>query len=149
MALILEYPFIMVVFVVFIVIATTLVYFYLHRLPTNTNSPPIDVRYACSDYNNTAINFDEFKTLVYGFLTDQCEFFNGTLSDRVTLDDLKSIAGGINSSTNVIQLTTCQLPTFNAHNLYYCCNSSLETNEIINISRKEIKNSDVLICEAG
>jgi hypothetical protein len=107
----------------------------------------IDVRYACVQYNDTRITFGNFKTLLYGFLTDQCKYFVGRLKEAATVDNLKEAVKEIDENVDVFLLSGCELPTISAHNLYLCCNSTLDKDKTFNITRKEIKNSDVLICQ--
>ena len=140
------------VFVIFVVVVAILVGI---GIMTNVITPGIiprtnqivDVRYACIQYNETKINFESFETLLYGFLTDQCKYFVGELKEAATVDDLKRVAKEIDETVDVVLLSRCELPTISAHNIYLCCNETLEKNKTFNITRKEIKNSDVLICQ--
>jgi hypothetical protein len=143
----LEYVFVVIVAVVAIVVGISML--------TNIISPGIippmnqvvDVKYACAQYNETKITFENLKTLLYGFLTDQCKYFVGELKETATIDDLKRAAKEINKNIAVVVLSSCELPTISAHNLYIYCNSTLEKDKTFNITRKEIKYSDVLICQ--
>lgn len=105
-----------------------------------------DVRYACAQYNNTQINFENFKTVLYGFLTDQCNNFSAELKQGITLDDIQRAVEETESKTEVIQLDYCHFLETNIHAIYTCCKNTFEAGEKINITRREIKNSDVLIC---
>jgi len=107
----------------------------------------VDVEYACIQYNETKITFESFKTLLYGFLTDQCKYFVGEVKETVTMDDLKRAVKEIDKSVSVIVLPACEMPTVGAHNLYVCCKETLGKDVNFNITRKEIKNSDVLLCQ--
>jgi len=145
--MVLEYVFVIAVAVVVILVGI--------GIATNVISPGVvpktdqvvDVKYACIQYNETTVGFESFKTLLYGFLTDQCKYFTGNLKETVTVDDLKRAVKEIDKSVSVIILPMCEMPTVEAHNLYFCCKENLEKGKTFNITRKEIKNSDVLICQ--
>jgi len=140
---------------IFVIVVAVVVIFVGIGIMTNVIKPGIiprtnqvvDVKYACIQYNETKISFENFKTLLYGFLTDQCKYFVGELKETITVDDLKSAAKEIDETVDVILLSNCELPTISAHNLYVYCNETLEKDKTFNITRKEIKNSDVLICQ--
>jgi hypothetical protein len=105
-----------------------------------------DVRYACSRYNNTKITFENFKTVLYGFLTDQCNNFSAELSQDITLEDLERAVKEVDRRIEVIQLSECHFLGTNTHSVYTCCGNVFEAGKNINITRREIKYSDVLIC---
>ncbi|MEM7822612.1 MAG: hypothetical protein QXI23_03980 [Candidatus Aenigmatarchaeota archaeon] len=105
-----------------------------------------DVRYACSQYNNSKISFENFKTVLYGFLTDQCNNFSSQLTQEITFEDITRTVKEIDEKINVVRLTECKFLETNTHSVFICCGNSFKTGENINITRKEIKNSDVLIC---
>lgn len=141
----LEYVFAVIVAVVFIFVSVSISILKPDIIP-NTNHV-IDVRYACVQYNDTEIDFESFKTLLYGFMTDQCKYFTGKLKQSATIDDLKRAATEIDKKVNVVTLSSCEMPTAAAGNLYLCCSEVLEKDKTFNITRKEITNSDVLICQ--
>jgi len=140
---------------VFAILIAVVVFFVSISIIRNATNPnvvpqighPVDVRYACGQYNETSISFETFKTLLYGFLTGQCKHFVGELNDGVTIDDLRRAAKEIDETAGVISLTSCESPTVNAHNIYFCCNETLEKHKVFNITGNGIKNSDVLICQ--
>jgi hypothetical protein len=142
----LEYPFTLIVAVVVILVMIGIIATVLKGklIPEDTNI--VDVRYACSQLNNSQISYDNFKVLVYGFFTEQCKNFVGKLKETVTLQDMERAVEEVDERIKVIQVSECSMPTVSARTLYVCCGESLEKNKVINIVRKEIKNSDVLIC---
>jgi hypothetical protein len=105
-----------------------------------------DVKYACSEYNNTKITFEDFKTVLYGFLTDQCNNFSSELKQEITLEDIERAVKEVDGKIEVIQLSDCHFLSTNTHSVYTCCGNIFEAGKKINITRREIKNSDVLIC---
>jgi hypothetical protein len=143
----LGYVFTVVVLVVAIVVAVGIIMNFLNPGIIPPANHVVDVRYACIQYNETKISFESFKILLYGFLTDQCKYFVGELRDTATTDDLVRVSKEIDENVNVILLSSCETPTTAAHNLYVCCSGNLEKDKTFNITRKEIKNSDVLICQ--
>ncbi|MEM5829289.1 MAG: hypothetical protein QW040_00425 [Candidatus Aenigmatarchaeota archaeon] len=105
-----------------------------------------NAKYTCSQYNNSKINLENLKVVLYGFLTDQCNNFHSTLSQDVTFEDIERVVKEIDKGINLIKLTECKFLETNTHSVYICCDNSFLTGESINITRREIKNSDVLIC---
>lgn len=104
----------------------------------------IDVRYACVSYNNTKIGLEEFETILYGFMTDQCNNMFFELREEVTEKDIKRIAGEI----NVVKIKECKLPKVNTNTLYLVLDDDrFNIGKIVNITRREIRKSDILICE--
>jgi len=143
----LEYVFVILLAVVAVVVGISIATNIISpRIIPRTNQV-VDVKYACVQYNETNITFENLKILLYGFLTDQCKYFVGKIKETVTVDDLNRAAKEIDEDVDVILLSSCELPTISAHNLYVCCNNTIEKDKTFNITRKEIKNSDVLICQ--
>jgi hypothetical protein len=105
-----------------------------------------DVRYACAQYNGTRISFDNFKTVLYGFITGQCNNFSAELGQGITIDDIKRVAEESEKGIQVVQLSSCHFLETNTHTIYTCCSDLFESGKNINITRRQIKNSDVLIC---
>lgn len=143
----LEYVFVILVGVVVFVVGVGIAKNILNPGSFPQTDHSVDVRYACIQYNESEIGFENFKTLLYGFLTGQCKYFVGELREGATIDDMKRAVKEIDKTVNVILLSSCESPTINAHNLYVCCNETLEKYKTFNITRKELKNSDVLICQ--
>jgi hypothetical protein len=142
----LEYPFVMLVAFVVIIVVIGIVATVLKGRFVPEDGNPIDVRYACSNLNNSQISYDNFKTLIYGFFTEQCKNFVGELKETVTFEDMQRAVQEIDEKIKIVKISECSLPTVSARTLYVCCGEVLEKNKVINIIRKEIKNSDVLIC---
>ena len=143
----LEYAFIIIIVVVVIVVGVAILRAFINPGNIPPTDQVVDVKYACVQYNETRVGLEDFKTLLYGFLTDQCRIFVGELKQTVSIDDLKGMVKEIDGSINVIALPSCEMPTIQAHNLYVYFNESLKRSKSFNITRKEIKNSDVLICQ--
>jgi hypothetical protein len=139
----LRYVFILLAAIAFILLAVN----FSWKLYKSYEQPPaemvVDVSYACSNYNNTVIGLDEFRTLLYGFTTGQCDFVTFRLKENMSIDDLKRMV-----DVNVIKTKECKLPTVNTHTLYVSTtNDKLNSGKIINVVRRKIKNGDILVCE--
>jgi len=142
----LEYVFIIVVMVVVILVSISIIVGVIKPELLPEFRVVTDVRYACSEYNSTQITFENFKTVLYGFLTDQCNNFSAELRQDITFEDIKRAAKEVDRKIEVVQLSSCHFLGTNTHSVYTCCDDIFETGKKINITRREIKNSDVLIC---
>jgi hypothetical protein len=145
-ALALEYPFTILIAVIVIIVSISMIITIIKpelipKIPIET-----DVRYACSKYNNSAIKFENFKVILYGFLKSQCNNFSAILEEGISFDDIVRAVNGIDEKVQVIEFNKCSLPETNTGNVYVCCKKFFGVGEKINITRREIKNSDVLIC---
>jgi len=139
-----DYSVIILVAVVVIVVTTSLimVYYKQMKLP---NKETVDVKYACYQYNDTYITLEDFKLLLYGFLTGQCDYVSSTLSQPISFDDIKNAAHEIDDKVVVLETKRCQFLSVSSHSVLVCC-GNIEDKQIININRKKIDNSDVIIC---
>jgi len=139
------------ILIVFLIILVSILIF--QNLLSELFVPPldlhIDAKYACVNYNNSKINQDKFEAVLYAFLTDQCNNFFANLEQGISFEDIERIIARIDESVIVIRIDSCKLPSVNSHSVYVCCSDFLEAGKAINITRREIKNSDVLICEAN
>jgi hypothetical protein len=145
-ALVLEYPFAILVAVLVILVSISLIIKIfkpelIPKIQTEAN-----VTYACAQYNNSRIKFQVFKTILYGFLKAQCNNFSATLDEGMSFDDLARAVKEIDERVQVVEFWRCSLPETNTGSVYVCCKNFFEAGENINITRREIKNSDVLIC---
>lgn len=146
---VLEWPFAILIAVIVILIAIGILLNFFKQLIFPELKVKVDVRYACFEYNNSEITYENFKILLYGFLTGQCNNFFANLSQGITLDDIRRTAKEIDEEINVIDVDFCKLPSVNSYSVYVCCNDVLDAGKTINITRREIINSDVLICKVG
>ncbi|MEM5867821.1 MAG: hypothetical protein QXG39_07870 [Candidatus Aenigmatarchaeota archaeon] len=142
----LDYVFVMMVGVAVICVAVAIIAGFLK--PEFIFKPKwiTEVKYACSKYNNSKINLENLKVVIYGFLTGQCNDFYSQLTQDIKFEDVKRIVGEIDGKVNVILLRECEFLKTNTHSVYVCCDK-FESGESINIKRREIKNSDVLVCK--
>jgi hypothetical protein len=145
-ALILEYPFTILIAALVILISISLVLITIKPEIIPSFRVITDVRYVCVQYNNTRIKFENFKTILYGFLTDQCNNFSATLEEGMSFDDISRAVREIDKRVQVVELEKCNFPETNTGSVYVCCKNFFIPGENINITRKQIKNSDVLIC---
>ena len=142
----LQLPFLILIMCVVVTVSVLILLNFLGYNILSMPKFPVDVRYACSNYNNTRISYEKMKTIIYGFLNDQCNNFSATLEQTVTFQDIKKAAEEIDNKVLVIDIDNCKLPSVSSHSVYVCCSNIFASGKSINITRKEIKNSDVLIC---
>jgi len=142
----LEYVFAIIVVVIVILISISLVINILKPEWIPEFRVVTDVRYTCAQLNGSKITFEDFKTVLYGFLTDQCNNFSAELKQSINFDDIQRAVKDIEGKTEVIQLESCHFLKTNTQTVYTCCSDMFESGKKINITRREIKNSDVLIC---
>jgi hypothetical protein len=100
----------------------------------------------CIQLNNTEINSQDFEDVMYGFLTGQCNNFSAKTSQRMTISDINRVVKYIDNSVEVIKIGECTLPSVKTHTVYLNF-SEIEEGRNIYLVRKEIYNSDVLICD--
>jgi len=104
----------------------------------------IDVEYACSVYNNSLIDYEELSVVLYGFKTEQCNYFVATLEENVSLRDIERVVG-----RDAIRLNECVLPKVNSGSLYIVTDSEkFEEETTIVVMRRKIRNGDIIICES-
>ena len=145
-ALALEYPFTILIVIIMIVISISIIITVIKPELIPKIQVETDVRYACSKYNNSAIRFENFKTILYGFLKNQCNNFSATLEESMSFDDIERAVKEIDEKVQVVELNKCRFPETNTGSVYVCCKNFFTAGEKVNITRREIKNSDVLIC---
>jgi len=95
--------------------------------------------------NESAIDFEEFKDILYGFLSEKCTDFYGTLNEGITIEDIKRLVTSWDSSMSVISINECRFPEINSHTVYTNFEEA-EEGDAIQIKRKDVRDSDILIC---
>jgi hypothetical protein len=145
-ALALEFPFIILIAAILILVSISIIITIIKPELIPRIQMETDVRYACSKYNNSAIRFENFKTILYGFLKNRCNSFSAILEEGMSFDDITRAVKEIDEKVQVVEFNKCSLPETNTGNVYVCCKKFFGMGEKINITRREIKNSDVLIC---
>jgi len=144
----LNYVFLSLIVLVFIVVAIAILRHFYEQTNIDQDgiTHPIDVRYTCIQLNNTEINFQDFQDIIYGFLTDQCNDFSAKIDQSITLSDVNRAVKAIDKSVEVIKINECVLPSVNSHSVYLNF-SKVEEGRNIYLGRREIDNSDLLICD--
>jgi hypothetical protein len=107
----------------------------------------VDVKYFCSELNKTKISKEDLKTILYGFLTSQCNYFEFELKQSIGINELEEIAKEIDKNVVVAPKNNCELPITATKTIFVCCSAQLKPEKPINISKRKIINSDVLICQ--
>jgi hypothetical protein len=142
----LNYLFLLLIAIVFIVVGVNILRYFYGKTRLNENLiHPIDISYTCTQLNNTEISFQEFKDILYGFLTSQCNDFFARMKQRMTLQDVNRAVKAIDPTVEVIKIDECMLPSVNSHTVYLNF-SEIGEGQNIYLVRREIDNSDVLIC---
>lgn len=139
----LKYPFILILTLIFIFATSS----YLLKLFLKARVPKTnyyaDVKYACSIYNNGEVGMEELRTVIYGFLTEQCNEFSAKLKEDLDVEDIESIVG-----KKVVEIDECKLPKVNTGSVYVFTDDwTFNKGNFIEIKRREIRNGDLLICE--
>lgn len=143
-----EYIAFIILFLLVIVIGIGIINNLYKKTPPPENNIVYNVTYKCILLNDTSINFDDFRDILYGFTTDQCNNFQAELTEKITFEDIVRIINNWSLSTPVIKMEECKLPNTNSHNIYVNFNSGeIKPNSKVYLKRREIKNSDILICE--
>ncbi len=107
----------------------------------------VDVKYACSKLNGTTISKMDLETILYGFLTDQCNYFEFNLTESLQISEIERIVHKIDNKVEVLPKNDCKLPLTATNTVFVCCSDPLEQGKRINISKRQITYSDVLICQ--
>lgn len=139
----LKYPIMVILLMVFLIVGLGIVKHFYKPINNGVDNFPPDVSYMCIQLNNTLIGFQDFQDILYGFLTDQCNGFQAEINQKVTISDIRRVTGEIDPSVQVILIDECRLPEVNSHTVYV---NFTEIEKNIYLSRREIMNSDVLIC---
>jgi hypothetical protein len=142
-----ELKYVAAVIVAFVVIVV-FVGFYIGLFKINPElNQHVDVKYACSQLNGTTISKSDLETILYGFLTNQCNYFEFKLNENLQFSEIEKIVHRINNKAEVLPKNDCELPLTATNTVFVCCSGVLEQGKPINISKKQIINSDVLICQ--
>lgn len=143
-----EYIAFTVLFLIVVAIGIGVINYFSKKAPTPPNDIIYDVTYQCSVLNDTTINFNDFKDIFYGFITDQCNNFQAKVTEKITIDDIIRIKNSFDESIPVITIKECRLPDSNSHTIYINFEAGeIKPNSKIYLKRREIKSSDILICE--
>lgn len=147
---VLETPFHFLLMIVIIAVALMLVtggYKQLIKYKPPV-SQVIDVRYACFQYNETEVNMEQLKTLLYGFITEQCNSVVVILKEAVSISDIEKIVREIDENVLVIRKSDCNFPSFNTHSVYvYSVADVIPQRKTINMVKRNLYKGDVLTCE--
>jgi len=133
------------ILIVVIFVSIGIIFNYFNQI-SPVNVEPTDVKYACSQLNNSQASLDDFKLLMYGFLTSQCEQVKVQLKQKITINDIERAVAEIDKKSNVVYVSSCKLPSVSSHSVLVCCEQWFDENKVINISRRKLYNSDVLVC---
>lgn len=135
----LKYVFSLIVAIVLIVVSINFILNFLKPIEAPEPGITADMRYFCSRRNHTSIRKEELKLLLKAFLEGQCNYFVGKMAEDVSMRELEMMV-----NTLVLSKEDCSLPETATRTLFV--SGELRKGVSFNITRREIKNSDVLIC---
>jgi hypothetical protein len=143
----LNYIFLLLLVLVFIGVAIGIImYFYgQNKVDKDDIVHPVDVKYTCVQLNNTKISFQDFQDILYGFITSQCNDFSAKTDQKITFSDIDRAVKSIDQSIEVVKINECRMPSVNTHTVYMNFSEVGEGRNIY-LVRREIDNSDLLIC---
>jgi len=143
-----NYVFLVAIFLVVLVIGISIIrHFYTQGESKELiPEPDFNATYLCIMLNNSEIDFQDFKDILYASLTGYCTDFYATTKEKITIDDIERVVASIDKSIQVIKINECLLPTTNSGNVYVSFNE-VEKNHNIYLKGRPIKISDVLICD--
>lgn len=140
----LRWPVLLAIAAAFLTFSLLLAFKYYSEL-----KPPrgveVDVSYACIQLNQSAVNTEQFKLLLYALLTGACNHTSIKLLQPLSTKELEGMAKEFGS--RLMSLQECKFPSVNSHSVYTCCDGVLEGK--IDMVRRPIINGDVLVCEQG
>ncbi|MFH8092568.1 MAG: hypothetical protein QXM38_01350 [Candidatus Aenigmatarchaeota archaeon] len=139
-------------YIFYAVIFVAVIYVGFQLISRFSKTPNIDVSgYNITDFclrrNNTILDADELKDVIYGFLSEKCNDFYFTVSEKISKEDLEKIVKEINSEVQVLEINSCVFPKINAGN-FYINFDYINVGEKISIKRRNIKNGDILMCKS-
>lgn len=143
-----EYVAFTILFLTVVAIGIGVINYFSKKTPIPPDKIIYNVTSQCIVLNDTAISFSDFGDVFYGFMTNQCNDFQAKLTEKITFDDIVRLKNSWDESIPIVKIRECKLPDSNSHTIYV----NFETDEIrpnskIYLKRREIKSSDVLICE--
>lgn len=145
-----EYILLFFLLVIVVFVGIGIINFFYKQAPKTLDRIVYNVTFQCIEFNDTAISFNDFKDILYGFSTGQCNNFYATSKNKITIDDIKRVSSNWDESIQVIQIDECKLPTINSHTIYVSFNENeIKSNSDIYLKRKEVKDSDILICSGA
>jgi len=139
----LEYVAYAVIFVVVVLVGIQLIKSF-GRAP-EIKTPRYNVTYNCLRLNDTEIDKTDLQDVIYGFLSEQCKDFYATSLQRITAADVERLVHSFNKNIKVIRIQDCKFPPVNSGN-FFINFDAIEKKEKIYLSRKNIINSDIIMC---
>ena len=142
----LNYVFLTFLAIVVILVSVLMITNFSDNSKDNYVDYNTDFEYVCIALNDTEISYSDFKDVFYGFLTNQCSEFNATIKTDITKEDIENILINTDENRQVILVNECTLPFVNSGNVFITTDS-FSKNSNIYLTRKNIINSDILICD--
>jgi len=132
-----------VIFVVVVLVGIQLIKNF--SKPPQIKTPRYNATYNCLRLNDTEIDKTDLKDIIYGFLNEQCKSFYATSLQRITAADVERLVHSLNKEIKFIRIQACEFPPVNSGN-FYINFDVIERGEKIYLNRKNIINSDIIMC---
>lgn len=139
----LSYIFYIVLFIVFAYVSILLV--------KNIAKPPrdidydIDSSYFCNSINEAVVSKSEFHDILASFVIGNCKEAYVYVSEGISFKEIQDMIYGLDKSRNVLKTQECEFFSVNTGNVFVSFDEA-EPNDKIYLNRKEILNSDILVC---
>ncbi|OGI14989.1 hypothetical protein A3K63_03120 [Candidatus Micrarchaeota archaeon RBG_16_49_10] len=140
-----SYIFYMVLIVLFIFLGVGILWNFYKQEPPLPPPPIANVTYTCVNLNNTVITHEDLQDVLYGFLTDQCEYFQATVKDRVTFEDVKRMVKAIDGKREAFKISNCSAFETETGTVYVAFDYTYD----ISIFRAGVERSNVLLCKGN
>ncbi|MEM5878580.1 MAG: hypothetical protein QXF12_06925 [Candidatus Aenigmatarchaeota archaeon] len=139
----LNYVFYAIIFVVFIYVSVLIIK-NIAKPPKNVDYS-IDSSYFCNNMNGATVSKGEFSDVLASFIIGNCKEVTVYVSEGLTFQDLKQMANQLDKDRNVLKIDECELFSINTGSIFANFDEA-ESNDKIYLNRKEILNSDILVC---
>ncbi len=141
----LEYIFGIFLLTVLVIISTGMMFSFFKQSKNNEFTPVENATYLCNFLNNNEISFEDFKSILYGFVNNQCFEFKAKLKERVTFEDIKNFVETLDTQKNVVKVNECSSSGINTDTIYIGFDSI--DDEYVSLFSKRVLYNDVLICK--
>ncbi|MBS3052578.1 MAG: hypothetical protein J4428_04395 [Candidatus Aenigmarchaeota archaeon] len=142
----LEHIFGIFLLAVLVIISTGIMFSFFKQSKNNEFTPVENATYLCHFLNNNEISFEDFKSVLYGFINNQCFEFKAKLKEKITFDDIRNFVETIDTKKNVVKTNECPSSGINTDTIYI--GFDFIDNEYISLFSKQVLYNDVLICKA-
>ncbi len=141
----LDYAFGFFLLLVFVGIASAIMISIFRQGEDKSSFVPVaNATYLCEFLNGGEISYEDFKNVLYGFVTNQCFEFKGKAKERITFNDIQNFVRTISKERDVARVESCVSPEINTNTIYI--GFDYVENKKISMASKRVLNNDILIC---